>query len=237
MNPIIIGIAGGSGSGKTSISNAVLERMIALDPNLLPAPICEKHVNGIDSNGTQGNFHKTSSLVTMITHDRYYKNWDGLSIEELEEKNFDHPDSLETKLLIEHLRRLKRGETVGIPTYDYKTHSRKEEVTMVSPSPIIFLDGILIFADTELRDLIDIKIFVDTDADIRFIRRLRRDTKERGRTAEYVATQYLTTVRPMHLQFVEPSKRYADIIIPEGGYDSHIAMEMVIGHLLHALRK
>ncbi|GBG24241.1 Uridine-cytidine kinase 2 [Hondaea fermentalgiana] len=199
--PLVIGIAGGSGSGKTSISDAVVERI-----------------------GTKN--------VTKITHDSYYRDLGEASFEERKKTNFDHPSALETELLVKHLRDLRAGRSVEMPVYDFTTHSRrKDETVTISPTPVIIVDGILIFSEEELRDLFDIKIFVDTDADIRFIRRLRRDTLERGRSSEEVAKQYLTTVRPMHIQFVEPTKRYADIIIPEGGYDSHVAMDMLIAHM------
>jgi uridine kinase len=201
--PVVVGIAGGSGSGKSSISDAVVARMVG--------------------DGDQ--------RVTKITHDSYYRDLKGLSFDERKNSNFDHPDALETELLIDHIKRLKRGETVSVPVYDFSTHLRTDKTVQVSPTPIIVLDGILIFDNPQLRDLIDIKVFVDTDSDIRFIRRLKRDTKERGRTMEQVSEQYLGTVRPMHMEFVEPTKRYADVIIPEGGYDSHIAMDMLCATL------
>mmetsp|Transcript_16750 Transcript_16750/g.32599 ORF Transcript_16750/g.32599 Transcript_16750/m.32599 type:complete len:282 (-) Transcript_16750:548-1393(-) len=199
--PLIIGIAGGSGSGKSSISDAVVQRI-----------------------GTE--------KVSKITHDSYYRDLGEATFEERKNMNFDHPEALETELLIEHLRELRAGKAVDLPVYDFTTHSRRRnEFVTIQPTPVIIVDGILIFSDPDLRNLIDIKIFVDTDADIRFIRRLRRDTIERGRSSEEVADQYLTTVRPMHIQFVEPTKRYADVIIPEGGYDSHVAMDMLIAHM------
>jgi len=199
--PLVIGIAGGSGSGKTSIASAVVERV-----------------------GPEN--------VSEIAHDSYYRDLSELSFEDRKKFNFDHPDSLETELLIEHLRRLKNGESIGVPVYDFKTHSRwVNQSKIVHPRAVLIVDGILLFSDAGLRDLIDIKIFIDTDADIRFIRRLRRDTKERGRTSEEVAEQYLATVRPMHIQFVEPTKRFADIVIPEGGYEATIAMDMLISYM------
>ena len=144
--------------------------------------------------------------------------------------NFDHPDSLDNDLLILHLRQLQAGQTVDIPVYDFKTHTRTAETRPIEPQPIIMIEGILIFADKRLRDLMDMKVFVDTDADLRFIRRLRRDMEERGRSAQSVINQYLLTVRPMHLEFVEPSKRYADVIIPEGGFNE-VAIDMVATRL------
>ena len=145
-------------------------------------------------------------------------------------QNFDHPDSLETSLLIEHVRQLKAGQPIELPIYDFKTHSRTSKVIPVDPQPVILVDGILIFAEPELRKMFDVKIFVDTDADIRFIRRLQRDITERGRTVNSVIVQYQKTVRPMHMDFVEPSKRYADVIIPEGGFNI-VAMDMVVARI------
>jgi uridine kinase len=209
VQPVVIGIAGGSGSGKSSISDAVVARL-------------EHRAAGAAAGAAV-------PLVSKITHDAYYRDLRHLTFDQRKEVNFDHPDALETELLIAHLRRLKAGHAVRMPCYDFSTHSRRSDVEVeVQPTPVIVLDGILIFADPELRSLIDIKVFVDTDSDIRFIRRLKRDTCERGRTAEDVAAQYLETVRPMHVQFVEPSKRHADIIIPEGGYDSYTAMDLLI---------
>ena len=144
--------------------------------------------------------------------------------------NFDHPDSLETELLIEHLKRLRVGEPVEIPVYDFTTHTRTERTRRVEPAPVILVEGILVFAEPALRELFDVKLYVDTDADIRLIRRIRRDVQERGRTVESVIEQYLRTVRPMHLEFVEPSKRYADVIIPEGGFNE-VAVEMVAARI------
>ncbi len=153
-----------------------------------------------------------------------------LSYEERARINFDHPDSLETSLLVEHLRSLKRGGAVEIPIYDFTTHARTAETLHVEPAPIILVEGILIFVEPELREQLDVKLFVDTDADLRFIRRLGRDINERGRTLASVIEQYLKTVRPMHLEFVEPSKRYADVIIPEGGFNE-VAIEMVAARI------
>ncbi|MBM4456502.1 MAG: uridine kinase [Chloroflexi bacterium] len=199
MRPITIGVAGGTGSGKTTVALKILERV------------------GFDR-------------IAYVAHDAYYRDASNLPPVERGRLNFDHPDSLDNDLLIEHLRRLQTGQTVEIPVYDFKTHSRLPETRRVEPQPVILVEGILIFADRRLRELMDMKIFVDTDADIRFIRRLQRDMTERGRSAESVINQYLRTVRPMHLEFVEPSKRYADVIIPEGGFNE-VAIEMVAARL------
>mmetsp|Transcript_12941 Transcript_12941/g.20945 ORF Transcript_12941/g.20945 Transcript_12941/m.20945 type:complete len:214 (-) Transcript_12941:854-1495(-) len=198
--PLVIGIAGGSGSGKTTIADELLKRL------------------GIDT-------------ATKITHDSYYRNLDHLPFEERCKVNFDHPGTLETELMVEHLKKVRDGEAVEVPMYDFSMHTRKKETRLVNPTSVIIVEGIMIFFHQELRELMDIKVFIDTDADIRFIRRLRRDTKSRGRTAEEIAERYLADVRPMHVQFVEPTKRFADVIIPEGGYDSHVAMNMLVAHL------
>lgn len=195
MRPITIGVAGGSGSGKTTVALRLLERV------------------GVDR-------------VAYLPHDAYYRSAADLPPAERAQLNFDHPNSLDNDLMIEHLRRLQAGQAVAIPVYDFKTHTRTAETRRVEPQPAILVEGILIFADKRLRDLMDVKLFVDTDADLRFIRRLQRDMTERGRSAESVIKQYLATVRPMHLEFVEPSKRYADIIIPEGGFNE-VAIEMI----------
>lgn len=195
MKPIIIGVAGGTGSGKTTVSVAILERV-------------------------------GREQITYIQHDSYYKDLSHLPLEERHKINFDHPDALDTNLLVEHLKRLQAGSLIEVPIYDFTTHTRKRETRRVEPRAVTLVEGILIFADKALRELMDVKIFVDTDADIRFLRRLQRDITERGRTLESVIRQYLETVRPMHLEFVEPSKRYADIIIPEGGFNV-TAIEMI----------
>jgi len=200
----MIGIAGGSGSGKTSVTSRILERL-------------QNH------------------RAAVILHDSYYRDireYDGLTPAEV---NFDHPDALETSLLVRHLEALRGGQAVEIPSYDYTSHMRARETRRVESAEIIIVDGILIFADPLLRSLFDIRIFVDTDADERLIRRIRRDTKERGRSLDSVLDQYLKTVRPMHLQFVEPSKHWADIIIPRGGENS-VAIEMVASRILEMLR-
>lgn len=199
MTPIIIGVAGGTGSGKTTVALKILERV------------------GFDR-------------VAYLPHDAYYRDASHLPPAERAQLNFDHPDSLDNSLMAEHLRRLRAGQAVEIPVYDFKTHSRLKETRRVEPQPVILVEGILIFADKQLRDLMDMKIFVDTDADLRLIRRFQRDIQERGRSIESVINQYLNTVRPMHLEFVEPSKRYADVIIPEGGHNE-VAIEMVAARL------
>lgn len=173
--------------------------------------------------------------IAYLPHDAYYKDLSSLPPNQRAAINFDHPDSLDTELLIEHVLTLRDGQLVQLPVYDFKTHSRTTQTACVEPRPIIMVEGILIFADPVLRRLLDVKVFVDTDADIRFIRRLERDLNERGRTTETVVHQYLATVRPMHLEFVEPSKRYADVIIPEGGLNE-VAMEMVVARLEVLLR-
>jgi uridine kinase len=196
--PVTIGVAGGTGSGKTTVSNQLLERV--------------------------GHKH-----IAYLPHDAYYKGraeMRGTGAEMGAKVNFDHPDALDTDLLIDHVRELQAAKPVEIPIYDFKAHRRVDKTTHVAPHPIILVEGILIFVEPALRKLFDIKIYVDTDADIRFIRRLRRDIDERGRTAESVIEQYLATVRPMHLKFVEPSKRYADVIIPEGGFN-RVAIDMI----------
>jgi uridine kinase len=169
-------------------------------------------------------------LVAHLPHDAYYKEAGHLPPEQRAKLNFDHPDALDNDLLIEHLKELQAGRPVEIPVYDFKTHNRRAETLRVDPQPVILVEGILIFADKRLRDLMDVKIYVDTDADLRLIRRLKRDIEERGRSIGSVIDQYLNTVRPMHLEFVEPSKRYADVIIPEGGFNE-VAIDMVASRL------
>lgn len=165
--------------------------------------------------------------ITMISHDYYYKSNDKLPFEERAKLNYDHPDAFETDLLIEHLKQLKKGETIQRPSYSFSNHLREKQTYTVVPKKVILVEGILLFENKTLRDMMDIKIFVDADADIRFIRRLSRDIQERGRTLESVIEQYCTTVKPMHEQFVEPSKKYADIIVPKGGYN-HVALNMIV---------
>lgn len=198
-DPLVIGIAGGSGSGKTTVAQEILNRV------------------GPDR-------------IAFLQHDSYYKDLTGLPPAQRAEVNFDHPNSLETELLIEHIVSLREGRAVQVPIYNFSTHSRTDQTFVVAPHRVILVEGILIFVEASLRALFDIKIFVDTDADIRFIRRLERDLAERGRTTESVIKQYQATVRPMHLEFVEPSKRYADVIIPEGGFNT-AALDMVAARI------
>jgi uridine kinase len=171
-----------------------------------------------------------ADLVAHLPHDAYYKEAGHLPPEERATLNFDHPDALDNDLLIEHLKELQAGRAVEIPVYDFMTHNRRAETLRVEPQPVILVEGILIFADKRVRDLMDVKIYVDTDADLRLLRRLQRDIEERGRSISSVIHQYLSTVRPMHLEFVEPSKRYADVIIPEGGFNE-VAIDMVASRL------
>jgi uridine kinase len=202
--PVIIGIAGGTGSGKTTVARAIYDRV------------------GRDR-------------IEWISHDSYYRNFDAHSPEERAKINFDHPDSLETELLTRHLDVLMKGSSVEVPVYDFATHSRKIETTQrVEPRKVIIVEGILVLAEPELRKRIDIKLFVDTPADIRFVRRLVRDIESRGRSLTSVVDQYMTTVRPMHEEFVEPSKRYADLIIPEGG-ENQVALDAIISRVEHLL--
>lgn len=176
-----------------------------------------------------------SHRIAFLAHDSYYRDLSDLPPTQRTEINFDHPNSLETDLLIQHVRALKAHQAVDLPIYDFTMHRRTGETVRVKPHRVILVEGILLFVEKELRDLMDVKIYVDTDADIRFIRRLRRDIAERGRTAERVMEQYLSTVRPMHLEFVEPSKRYADVIIPEGGLNT-VALDMVTARIEALLR-
>ncbi|GAB4503277.1 MAG: uridine kinase [Anaerolineales bacterium] len=198
-SPLVIGIAGGSGSGKTTVAQEILQRV-------------------------------GSARIAFLQHDSYYKDLSGLPPAQRAEVNFDHPNSLETELLISHIEQLKRGQPVAVPVYDFATHSRTDKTFTVTPRGVIIVEGILIFVEPALRNLFDVKIFVDTDADIRLIRRIQRDISERGRTVENVIKQYQATVRPMHLEFVEPSKRYADVIIPEGGFNL-AALDMVVARI------
>jgi uridine kinase len=194
--PVVIGVAGGSGSGKTTVVSRIVESM--------------------------GNDH-----VIVLEHDRYYYDHPELRLEERAALNYDHPDSLETDLLVRHITDLRAGRAVELPTYDFARHARRQTTDSAQPRPIVIVEGILIFADAALRDLMDVKVFVDTDDDTRFIRRLQRDVAERGRTMDSVIDQYLNTVKPMHLEFVEPTKRYADIIIPRGGHNT-VAIDMML---------
>ena len=193
--PVTLGIAGGSGSGKSTVASALLERV-----------------------GPEN--------IAVIAHDSYYKDLSHLPDIQRAQVNFDHPDSLDTALMTQQIRSLQQEHSVQVPIYDFTIHERTIKTRLVEPRPIILVEGILILAEASLRELCEIKIFVDIDPDVRFIRRLERDTRERGRSVESVVQQYMTTVRPMHLRFVEPSKRYADVIIPEGGYNT-VAIDMV----------
>jgi len=177
-----------------------------------------------------------ASRVAYLPHDAYYRNMSHLPLEERAQLNYDHPNSLETELLVRHIEKLLAGEAVDVPVYDFTEHRRTEKTIRVVPSPIILVEGILIFTDSRLRELMDIKIYVDTDPDVRFIRRMVRDLEERGRSLDSIIKQYLETVRPMHLEFVEPSKRYADIIIPRGGLNKG-ALDMVVARLMALLRE
>ena len=199
MGPVVIGVAGGTGSGKTTVAHEILKRA-----------------------GTE--------KISLIQHDAYYKDLGDLPLAQRAMQNFDHPDALDNGLLIEHLQKLKAGEAVQVPVYNFTTHTRTQKTRRIEPHRVVLLEGILIFADEALRKLMDVKIYVDTDADIRFIRRLERDLAERGRTMESVIRQYMATVRPMHQEFVEPSKRYADVIIPEGGFNE-VAMDMIAARI------
>lgn len=176
-----------------------------------------------------------ASQIAYLPHDAYYRDRSDLPFEERARLNYDHPDSLETKLLVRHIKDLLVGVPVHVPVYDFTAHRRTEDTILVEPAPIVLVDGILIFTKRKLRELMDIKVFVDTDSDVRFIRRLVRDMNERGRSLDSVVQQYLETVRPMHLKFVEPSRRYADVIIPGGGHNK-VAMEMVVSRLQMLLR-
>lgn len=202
--PIVIGIAGGTGSGKTTVARSIHDRV-------------------------------GSSRIEWISHDSYYRNFEGHTPEQRHNINFDHPDALETELLVRHLDVLVKGSSIEVPVYDFTTHSRKlSETQRVEPRKVVIVEGILVLAEPELRKRIDIKLFVDTPADIRFVRRLMRDIKSRGRSVESVIEQYVTTVRPMHEEFVEPSKRYADLIIPEGG-ENLVAIDAIIARVEHLL--
>ncbi len=195
MKPLVIGIAGGSASGKTSIANRIAKAVM-------------------------GN-------IVIIKQDNYYYSHPEMSQEERSLLNFDHPHAFDTELLIEHLKKLKANQTIDIPVFDYITHLRSDQTLRIEPTRVIILEGILIFENRELRELQDIKIFVDTDADLRILRRMERDINERARSISSIINQYRDTVRPMHLEFVEPSKRFADIIIPIGGHNT-VAIDMII---------
>jgi len=201
--PIIIGVAGGTASGKTTVAHRILEAV-------------------------------TGDHLAYLEHDAYYRDLSHLPLEKRQSFNFDHPDSLENELLIAHLRALLRGEAIEMPKYDFANYVRLPQTKRIEPKQVILVEGILIFVDKALRDLMDIKIYVDTADDLRFIRRLQRDVAERGRTVERVIAQYLATVRPMHMEFVEPSKQFADVIIPRGGHNT-TAIQMVVAQIQRML--
>ncbi|MGA8022980.1 MAG: uridine kinase [Candidatus Acidiferrales bacterium] len=203
--PLIIGICGGTGSGKTTITRRIIEAL-------------------------------SDTSVVVLQQDNYYRDYPELSFEERVKVNFDHPDSMDTALLADDVRRLRSGQAIERPTYDFANFQRLKGTVRIEPLPAIIIEGILIFENKQLRELMDIKIFVDTDADLRFIRRLVRDIRERGRNMEMVIDQYLNTVRPMHMEFVEPSKRYADVIIPEGGYND-VGIDLVIQKIRSLVRQ
>ena len=192
----VIGVAGGSGSGKTTVVRRIVD---SLGPD----------------------------QVTLLDHDRYYRDRNDLRLEERAALNYDHPDALETDLMVAHVRALKAGTAVDVPQYDFTRHARLSEIETFQPRRALIVEGILVFTDAALRELMDIKVFVDTDSDTRFIRRLQRDVAQRGRTMESVIDQYQHTVKPMHLEFVEPSKRYADVIIPLGGHNT-VAVDLLL---------
>jgi uridine kinase len=202
---MIIGICGGTGSGKTTVARRILDNV-------------------------------SDECVIFLQQDSYYRNLGDMPIELRHQINFDHPDALDNDLFINHVKALRAGEAIEMPVYDFSNHARKNETIRIEPKPILILEGILIFVDAALRELMDIKIFVDTADDLRFIRRLQRDVHERGRTVESVIKQYLDTVRPMHEQFVEPSKRYADVIIPEGGYNE-VGIDLISGKIQAQLQR
>lgn len=200
---MIIGIAGGTGSGKTTLTEQIRKRF--------------------------GND------VTVMYHDNYYRLQVGKTYDERSQVNYDHPDAFETTLMIKHLRDLRAGKPIESPVYDYTIHNRSDRVEVIRPSKVIIVEGILIFAEKELRDMMDIKIFVDTDADVRILRRIQRDVEERARTLQSVIHQYLTTVKPMHEQYVEPSKRFADLIVLDGGFNL-VALDMIFQRVAHHIR-
>ncbi|MFL5488913.1 MAG: uridine kinase [Gemmatimonadaceae bacterium] len=205
LKPLIIGIAGGSGSGKSTVARNVAELL-------------------------------TTSSVAFIDMDAYYKNFPTLSLDDRRQLNWDHPDAFDYDLLCAQLESLSRRQPIEKPEYDFVSHLRRLEPTRVAPADVVVIDGILLFVDERVRDLCDVKVFVDADADIRLIRRIERDTQERGRPLEEIIEQYLSTVQPMHLEFVEPSKRYADVIVPRGGHNA-IAIEMIVAKIQRRLQR
>ncbi len=204
---LLVGVSGGSGAGKTTLTNLIFRKLK----------------------------EKASTEATVINHDSYYKEYSHLSKSEKDRLNFDHPDALDNRLFVEHLALLKQGQSVLAPVYDFTTHSRFTHTVTIKPSTVILVDGILLLAEPTIRDILDIKIFLDTPADIRILRRLQRDLNERGRTVESVINQYLATVRPMHEQFVEPSKKYADLIL-SGENLSESQLETVVNLILNKLK-
>ncbi|AWI03908.1 uridine kinase [Clostridium drakei] len=203
--PILIGITGGTGSGKSTIAKEIYNKF------------------GED-------------CIAMIEQDSYYKEQSHLSMEERVKTNYDHPNAFDTLLLIEHLKKLLKKQAIDKPVYDFESHNRKKETIRIEPREIVIVEGILVLEDEEIRNLLDIKLYVDTDADVRIIRRILRDINERGRTVDSVINQYLNVVRPMHMQFIEPTKRYADIIIPEGGHNK-VAIDIIVANIKQFLQK
>ena len=203
-NILVIGIAGGTGSGKTTLMNRLIQQF--------------------------------SEDVTVLSHDNYYKRHDELTYEQRCQLNYDEPAALETDLMARHLDILRRGEAIDCPVYDFTQHNRSDEVIRIVPRKVIIVEGILIFEHKQLRDLMDIRIFVDTDADVRLCRRIKRDVRDRGRTLESVLEQYQTTVKPMHEMYVEPSKKHADIVVPEGGKNT-VALDMIMGRIQRHLEE
>lgn len=201
---MIIGICGGTGSGKTTIARKIIEAV-------------------------------ERSHVVLLEQDSYYRNLEDMPLDARRQTNFDHPDSIDSEMLVNHLKRLRQGQSIEMPIYDFKTHTRRRETEHIDPKPVVIVEGILIFAEPRVSELLDVKVFVDTPDDIRFIRRLQRDITDRGRTVESVIGQYYATVRPMHFEFVEPSKRFADLILPEGG-NQEIGIEFLCGLIREKLR-
>ena len=198
MDILVIGIAGGTGSGKTTLMNNIMAQF--------------------------------EGMVTVLSHDNYYKRHDELTFEERSGLNYDEPDAIETSLMVEHLKQLRQGQAIDCPVYDFTRHNRSNETIHLEPKPVIIVEGILIFENEPLRNLMDIRLFVDTDADVRLCRRIKRDVNKRGRTLESVLAQYQATVKPMHEKYVEPSKKYANLVIPEGGKNM-VALEMILGRI------
>ena len=201
---LVIGIAGGTGSGKTTLMNNLIQHF--------------------------------SGMITVLSHDNYYRRLDHLDMEQRNQVNYDQPAALETELMVEHLRQLRSGQAIDCPIYDFTVHNRSSETLRIIPQKVIIVEGILIFADEALRDLMDIRIFVDTDADVRLCRRIKRDVNKRGRSLESVLEQYQTTVKPMHEKYVEPSKHFAHIVVPEGG-KNWVALDMIMGHIRRHLEE